>query len=109
MKAAKRGEIEDEIRSLLAAFEYLSTESKTNAAVVMMIANGLLTVGKGMWEAYHIVPWGGSVTMWLGEVISLAGGVNVIVPVVVGVLAVLALLFILLKEYAIHTIVFLYN
>ncbi|KAJ3553801.1 hypothetical protein NM688_g3425 [Phlebia brevispora] len=98
MKAATADEIEDEVRSLMAAFEALSSETKTNAAVVMMIADGVLTIGREMWSAYQSTPWGGTITMWLGELITAAGGIQAIIPIALAIAAVLGLLFVLLKE-----------
>ena len=98
MKNATGIEIEEEMRSLLAAFESLSSETNTNAAVITMIASGLLTVGQDMREAYQTVAWGGSLPTWLGEVIVAAGGVLAVTPVAVGIIATLAHLFVSLKE-----------
>ena len=99
MKAATESEIEDEMRSLLAVFEALSTETKTSAAVVTMVANGLLTVGRSMWSAYRSMPRGAAASFWLGELIASAGGLQTISPISAAIASALAFLFITSKEY----------
>lgn len=98
MKAATDSEIENEIRSLLATFEALSSESNTNAVIVTMIASGILTIGRVMAEAYSTVPWGGSVSLWLGELISAAGELPALMPSMTNIASTIVFLFVQLKE-----------
>ena len=98
LRGARESYIEDEYHSLLAAFEALSAEGSINAAVVTMIANGLLTIGKDMREAYSTMPWGGSLAVWLGELISAAGGMSAITPAAASLSGLFATLFVALKE-----------
>ena len=98
LRGARENHIEDEYHTLLAAFEALSSEDILSAAIVTMVANGLLTIGHGMREAYTTLPWGGSLAFWLGELISAAGGMSAVIPAAASICAHMTTLFVALKE-----------
>lgn len=96
-KNAKGADIEKLMKALFNGLERLGKEKDTNAMVVIMIAEGLLSVGTFMWKAYTTVPWGGSLTVWLGSVITSAGGVAVVGPAIALIVLSFAILWLLLK------------
>lgn len=98
-KNAKGAQIEPLMKDLFNALDHLSKETNTNAAVTLMIKQGLLWVGKKMSAEFDKIPWGGNLTVWLGTVIASAGGMAVIGPVVGAIVIVFAILWLLLKGY----------
>lgn len=67
-----------QMESLGNTLRALAVETRTTAAVVNMIADGLVTVGRDMWTAYTHVSdslMSGMPTM-MSELISLSGGIG---------------------------------
>ena len=98
MKKARGSDIESEIKNLQDALSKLSTEKKTNAAVLVMVTSGLVTIGKAMWNAYSAVGKAGGVTPMISGLINSVGGVGVVSATASAIVAVISILWAILKK-----------
>lgn len=98
LKNATGDKIKDEIQGLNNALNTLQKETKTNAAVALMVGSGLITVGKLMWSAYGAYVAAGSVSAMISGMIAAVGGIAIFSGIVAGIAAVFGLLWIILKE-----------
>jgi hypothetical protein len=107
MKKARGGAIETEIKNLQDGLSKLSTENKTNVAVTIMIASGLVTVGKAMWTAYKAVKTAGGLGPMITGLIGSIGGVAKLAALALLIAAVITFLWALLKPWVEFIIMFI--
>jgi hypothetical protein len=108
MKNARDGQVEGEVNGLKNALVELSNTTKTNTAVLIMIAGGMISVGPVMYAAYKAVLVAGSVSAMISGLIASIGGVVVLVGIVAVIAAILLALFVFLKEY-VHLCTYLFS
>lgn len=97
MKKARGGDIEAEVKNLQDSLTSLSKETSTNAAVLLMIASGLITVGKAMWTAYTAIQAAGGLVPMITGLIASVGGIAEVVAIAVVVAILIGILWALLK------------
>jgi hypothetical protein len=98
MRDARGGKVEAEVNGLKNALVELSSTTKTNTAVVIMVAGGLVAVGTKMVSAYGAITAAGSLSAAISAAITAIGGVVVLVGIVAAIAAILLALFLFLKE-----------
>ena len=97
MKNARGDAIEAEITNLQDSLKKLSGEKNTNSAVLLMVASGLITVGKAMYAAYGAVSAAGGVAPLISSLIASVGGIASVAAIAVVVVLVIGVLWALLK------------
>lgn len=94
--------IKNHITGLQRGIGDLSKETKTNAAVIIIVTSGFVTVGKSMWSAYTaiapIVASSTSVSGFVGAVITAAGGMTVVGAATAAIAIAAGILWALLKK-----------
>lgn len=98
MRDARDGKVEDEVNGLKNALVQLSITTKTNMAVLIMVAGGLVAVGTKMVSAYGAIVAAGSLSAAISAAITAIGGVAVLVGIAAAIAAILLALFLFLKE-----------
>jgi len=98
MRDARNGEVETEVNGLKNALVELSSTTKTNMAVLIMVAGGLVAVGPKMVSAYGAITAAGSLSAAISAAITAIGGVAVLVGIAAAIAAILLALFLFLKD-----------
>ncbi|PBK60867.1 hypothetical protein ARMSODRAFT_680279 [Armillaria solidipes] len=98
LKAARSDTINTEIDGLSKSFDALSKETKTNAATAIMVASGLVTLGKTMYTLYTAVQSAGSVAALVSTLLAAVGGIAGVAAIVAIIAVTFGLAWIHLKE-----------
>lgn len=98
MRDARDDKVREEISGLTKALDELSRTTKTNTAVLIMIAGGLIAVGTKMITAYKAITAAVSLFAAISVAITAIGGVLVLAGIVTVIVAVLLILLLGLKE-----------
>ncbi len=97
LKVARGDTINEEITGLSKTFDALSQEKSTNAAAAIMVAGGLMTLGKTMYTLYTAVQSAGSVAALVSTLLAAVGGIAGVAAIVAIIAVTFGLLWIIFK------------
>jgi hypothetical protein len=98
MRGARGGQVESEVDGLKNTLVELSSTTKTNAAVLIMVASGLVAVGTKMVSAYGAITAARSLSAAISAAITAISGVAVLAGYAAAIAVILLALFLFLKE-----------
>ncbi len=102
LKAVRGDAIKAEFDGLSKSFDTLSRETNTNAATVIMVISGLITVGRTTYTLYTSVQSAGSIAALVSGLFAVMGGIAAVAAVVADIAVTFGILWVLLKEWVTH-------